>query len=280
VGFVLNKFRGDRSLLAPAPEDLCRLTGVPTVGVIPWLDHGLPDEDGATITSDERSGPSVTVVRYPTASNLDEFKRLEQVASVRWGDRPGDVTDADLVVLPGSKHVAADLRWLYASGMAEAVRVRAEAGRSILGICGGMQMLGERIEDPAGVDGAGDGLGLLPLSTTFATAKRAEHTSARFERLSEPWAALSGIPMSGYQIRHGETTLTEGAEAALPGGLGFIRGPVLGIYLHGALKTSEVLEALFHATPGTSLEDTFEGLADAIEESIDIPALLRTAGQR
>ena len=162
VGFLLNKFRGDLSLLPPAPEDLCRLTGVPTLGVVPWLDHGLPDEDGAAITSDGQSGLSVTVVRYPTASNLDEFKRLEQVVSLRWGARPEDLDDADLVVLPGSKHVAADLQWLSATGIAEAVRRRATAGKPVLGICGGMQMLGDEVEDPAGVDGAGDGLRLLP----------------------------------------------------------------------------------------------------------------------
>src|SRR5436309_15236303 len=108
--FVLNKFRGDASLLAPAPADLERLTGVPVIGVLPWLEHGLPDEDGAAARGG--SGPTVAVVRYPTASNLDELRRLEQVARVDWATDPRDVADAELVVLPGSKHVAADLAWL------------------------------------------------------------------------------------------------------------------------------------------------------------------------
>src|SRR5206468_1122982 len=105
--FVLNKFRGDPSLLPPAPAQLEQLTGVPTIGVLPWLEHGLPDEDGAA----QRSRPAgerplVAIVRYPTASNLDEFRALEQVADVVWASSAELVRDADLVILPGSKHVA------------------------------------------------------------------------------------------------------------------------------------------------------------------------------
>src|SRR6185437_1016403 len=98
AGFVLNKFRGDPGLLAPAPEQLEELTGVPTVGVLPWLRHELPDEDGAFVTQTNGAGRVVAVVRYPTASNLDELKPLEQVAHVRWATRPSDLEDAALVV--------------------------------------------------------------------------------------------------------------------------------------------------------------------------------------
>jgi adenosylcobyric acid synthase len=280
AGFVLNKFRGDRALLPPAPEQLERLTGVPTLGVIPWLDHGLPDEDGAAIPHAAHGQASVAVVRYPTASNLDEFKQLEQVVDLRWTDRPEEVNGSDLVILPGSKHVAADLSWLVSTGIAEAVKRRAEAGRRVLGICGGLQMLGQRIEDQAGVDGSAEGLGLLPLRTTFIASKRAERTSTCFHPVSGPWGDLGGKPISGYQIRHGRTTVTGPTEEALPDGLGFVSGAVLGIYLHGLFEEPGVLGSLSQARPRRTLDQAFDELADAIEEHLDLPFLLREAGIR
>lgn len=277
-GFVLNKFRGDASLLPPAPEQLERLTGVPTLGVMPWLDHGLPDEDGAATPEPAHTRKTVAVVRYPTASNLDEFKQLEQVADLRWAATPGEIDDADLVILPGSKHVAADLAWLAQTGLAEAVRARARSGQRVLGICGGMQMLGGRIEGESGVDGSGEGLGLLPLTTTFAASKQTEKTSTRFQPLPAPWAELGGKTLTGYQIRHGRTKTTAPVNEALPDRLGFVEGPVLGIYLHGLFEQPELLAALFGERPRRSLDQAFDELADAIEEHLDITALLNQAG--
>ena len=280
AGFVLNKFRGDPALLPPAPEHLERMTGVPTLGVVPWLQHGLPDEDGAAPPLDSRGRCSVAVVRYPTASNLDEFKQLEQVADVQWVDRAEDLGNGDLAVLPGSKHVAADLEWLVSTGIAEAVRRRARTGRAVLGICGGLQMLGQRIEDEADVDGSGDGLGLLPLRTTFTATKHTERISTCFQALSGPWAVLSGMPIAGYQIRHGRSTTTAAVDEALPGGLGFIDGSVLGIYIHGMFEEPGILAALFHERPRRTLDQAFDELADVIEEHLDVPHLLREASNR
>ena len=277
AGFVLNKFRGDLSLLPPAPAQLEQLTGVRTLGVLPWLLHGLPDEDGAAPPRRLRGRRSVAIVRYPTASNLDEFKQLDQVADLNWldgADGAEATYGADLLVLPGSKHVAADLAWLAGCGLAEAVRGRARAGRPVLGVCGGLQMLGDRIEDEAGIDGTADGLGLLPLRTTYAAAKQTEHTSTRFRPLPEPWAALTGKTFRGYQIRHGQTETTAPVAEALPAGLGFIDGPVLGIYLHGLFEQPELLSALFGDAPWRSLEQAFDELADAVEPHLDFDALL------
>jgi adenosylcobyric acid synthase len=259
-GFVLNKFRGDASLLAPGPERLEELTGVPTLGVLPWLDHGLADEDGAA-TPGPRPGPRVAVIRYPTASNLDEFKLLEQVADLRWAAAPADLHGAEFVVLPGSKHVAADLRWLRATGLADAL-----TGHRVLGICGGLQMLGGRIRDEAGVDGDAEGLGLLPLETVFAAEKAARMTTVRFGRLPPPWASLSGLEVSGYEIRHGRSA---GAEAPV-----YVAGAVCGVYVHGLFEQPEVVEALLGRAPGRSLEQAFDELADAVEQHLDLDALL------
>jgi adenosylcobyric acid synthase len=278
AGFVLNKFRGDPSLLRPAPQDLRRLTGVPTVGVIPWLDHGLPDEDGAADPTRSGRRSAVAVVRYPTASNLDEFKLLEQVADVRWATRPDDLEGSDLVILPGSKHVAEDLAWLRRTALADAVAARARDGGRVLGICGGLQMLGERIEDQAGVDGSADGLGLLPLRTSFRGDKLTQHADCVFAELPAPWASLSRQAFRGYQIRHGRTVTTGPALEAVHEGPGYTAGAVLAVYAHGMLEDPSVLRALFGQAPPRTLDRVFDELADAVEAHLDLPFLMREAG--
>ena len=271
TGFVLNKFRGDPALLPPAPEQLQELTGVPTVGVLPWLLHGLPDEDGAFVTARNGGGRTVAVVRYPTASNLDELKPLEQVAEVRWATSPADLAGAALVVLPGSKHVAADLAWLKATGLASAI---AAIETPILGICGGLQMLGRSIVDDAGVDGTAEGLGLLPVTTRFGAEKTTRATRTRFAELRDHWSALSGAELEGYEIRHGTTVADADVVEALPDGLGYACGRVLGIAVHGMFERPELVRALLGAAPGSPLESVFDFLADAVEEHLDLDSLL------
>jgi adenosylcobyric acid synthase len=269
-GFVLNKFRGDPALLHPGPELLRARTGVPVVGVIPRIEHGLPDEDGAAASRRAHGGrPVVAVIRYPTASNLDEFKALEQVADVVWATAPQHLDGADLVVLPGSKHVASDLAWLRARGLAGALT----RARRVLGICGGLQMLGQRIDDPAGVEGSAVGLGLLALRTTFAEQKATRRTTATFAELDEPWAALGGVEVSGYEIRHGETVTLDGP-AVLGPELAFAAGSVLGVYLHGLFEQPAFVRALLGAAPGRSLDEELDRLADAVEPHLDVEALL------
>ncbi|HET8814660.1 MAG TPA: cobyric acid synthase, partial [Solirubrobacterales bacterium] len=267
-GFVLNKFRGDRGLLADAPERLRELTGVPVTGVVPWIRHGLPDEDGAASrapTTDDDGRPRIDVIAYPAGSNLDELKPLEQVAEVRYCRRASDLGEADLLILPGSKHVAADLRWLRECGFEPLLRARLERGARLLGICGGMQMLGRELRDPAGVDGDADGLDLLPLATTFAPEKLVRRTRSRFSpRLGEPWKALAGRELESYEIRHGRTTACAPVEEAVEGGLGWFRGGVLGISLHGLFERPELVAALLGTAPARSLDTELDELADAV----------------
>ena len=279
-GFVLNKFRGDAGLLAPGPQMLQNLTGVPTVATLPmWWQHGLPEEDGVF---DDRSsaGPAaktVAVIAYPRISNLDEFQPLKNVPGVRlkWVRGPSELlalTEADWIILPGSKATSADLDWLRAQGLDRAVCAHAGRGGAVLGICGGLQMLGEALIDAHGIDGNGPGLGLLPVGTVFDQAKTVRHRQAAFGAVGGPWAALSGVQVQGYEIHHGQTAPHAAMAAAgdiahpvMPDALAWQNGAgnVLGLYLHGLFEDPRVLQALFGAAVPT-LDAVFDGLADYI----------------
>ena len=278
-GFVLNKFRGDAALLAPAPQQLQDLTGVPTVATLPmWWQHGLPEEDGVFDDRSRASGvvqKTIAVIAYPRISNLDEFQPLKNVPGVRlvWARTPADCAGADWIVLPGSKATAADLAWLRTQGLDRAVAAHAAQGGAVLGVCGGLQMLGEALIDTHGIDGNAPGLGLLPLVTQFDPEKTVRHTQTRFNNLTGTWAALSGVAAAGYEIHHGQTlphaamrAAGDVAREALPNGLGWqnAQGNVLGVYLHGLFEDPRVLQALFGATAPT-LDSVFDGLADYIQ---------------
>ncbi|HEY2925394.1 cobyric acid synthase [Piscinibacter sp.] len=284
-GFVLNRFRGDAGLLAPGPEQLRALTGVPTLAVLPlWRGHGLPEEDG--VFDDAPSGPAdglrIAVVTYPRISNLDEFQPLRAMPGVRlrWARSVAELDGADWIVLPGSKHTSGDLAWLRAQGMAAAIERHAAAGGAVLGICGGLQMLGEALVDPQGVD-AGEpatlpGLELLPLVTHFEPPKLLRCTRARFGAVGGAWAALSGVGFDGYEIRHGRSS--GAADVALHNAegepIGWQRGSVLGLYAHGLFESDAALHALFGASVRT-LDSVFDGLADFIDARFEPGSLLR-----
>jgi adenosylcobyric acid synthase len=281
-GFVLNKFRGDSALLAPGPQMLHDLTGVPTVATLPmWWRHGLPEEDGVFDDRSTAAGHvtrTIAVVVYPRISNLDEFQPLKNVPGVRlvWARSPGDCSGSDWIILPGSKHTTSDLAWLRAQGLDRAIAAHATRGGVVLGICGGLQMLGETLTDPYHIDGTASGLGLLPLDTQFAPQKTVRHTQTRFCELTGPWSGLSGVKVNGYEIHHGQTlphpaATSAGAVAreALPG-LGWQNsdGNVLGLYLHGLFEDPNALQALFGAGAPT-LDSVFDGLADFIERHFE-----------
>jgi adenosylcobyric acid synthase len=278
-GFVLNKFRGDQALLPPGPQRLQQLTGVPVLGVVPWLEHGLPDEDGAAASAARGKGPRVAIIRYPTASNLDEFRAIAEVADVSWVLRPDQIEAADLVILPGSKHVAGDLQWLRATGLGARVIDHAGAGGRVLGVCGGLQLLGEEMVDVGGVDGSGRGLALLPLVTAFAREKLTRRNEACFAAgLPRPWEALAGLAVGGYEIRHGHTHASAPVIEALPEGLGYTRGSVLGVYLHGLFEQPRVVDALLGVKLQRTLERVFDQLADVVESSLERDRLDQLAG--
>ena len=298
-GFVLNKFRGDARLLAPAPQMLQDLTGVPTVAVLPmWWQHGLPEEDGVFDDKTRSTGlvtKTVAVIAYPRISNLDEFQPLKNVPGVRlqWVRSPAELaglSPSDWVILPGSKHTSGDLAWLRKQGLDGAITRHAGQGGAVLGICGGLQMLGEALIDPHGIDGNAPGLGLLPLITVFDVDKTVQHTVTTFamQLASNPnaWTALAGVTVQGYEIHHGQTAqhpaMAQAGDVAhevMPDGLAWAKGNVLGLYLHGLFEDPAALKALFGASTPT-LESVFDGLADFIEDNFEagfLPGLLQAA---
>jgi adenosylcobyric acid synthase len=288
-GYVLNKFRGDAALLAPAPQMLQAMTGVPTLAVLPmWRGHGLPEEDGVfdTTAGDAGSGLRVAVVAYPRISNLDEFQPLRRLDGVRlsWAREPAQLEGVDLIVLPGSKHTSSDLAWLRSQRLDAAIRRHAALGRSVLGVCGGLQMLGHALVDQHGVDGNADGLGLLPLVTHFERDKFVRTTQARFGAPTGPWRSLAGLAFEAYEIHHGRTEVVAGTRCDAGvlrnergATIGWQQGPVLGLYTHGLFEAAPICGALFGAAPA-SLDVSFDGLADLIDRAFApgaLDALLR-----
>ncbi|MEU8379223.1 cobyric acid synthase [Streptosporangium sp. NPDC048865] len=284
AGFVINKFRGAPEILEPGLDMIRELTGREVYGVLPWLDGlWLDVEDSLALDNRPATGARaphgrqtlrVAVVRLPRISNFTDVDALasEPGVVVRFVTSPGELDDADLVVLPGSRATVSDLAWLRATGLAAAL-----PGRAVLGICGGYQMLARTIRDDV-ESGAGlvEGLGLLPASVEFAAAKT----------LGRPSGTAYGHPVAAYEIHHGVVT-ADGGEPFLDG---CRAGPVWGTTWHGALENDGFRRAFlaevaavsgrdFTPAPDVSFaalrEERLDALGDLIERNVDTGALLR-----
>jgi adenosylcobyric acid synthase len=262
AGAVITKFRGDRDILAPAIEDFEDRTGVPVLGVLPYDDPGLPEEDSVSLPAageravlgaddgvpDDRA-VTVAVPRLPRVSNFTDLEPLAREPGVRVAYLPLDrsLDGADAVVLPGTKNTVDDLLALREAGIAD--EIRAFEG-PILGLCGGYQLLGERITN-ADIEGTGDrtvaeGLGLLPVETDFREDKRVEPVTREISGVG-PLAGASG-PVTGYEIHMGRTEPTGAIERPFPAdgdrpADGAATDRVLGTYLHGLFENETVREA-------------------------------------
>ncbi|WP_431983630.1 cobyric acid synthase [Streptomyces qinglanensis] len=303
AGYLVNKFRGDGSLLEPGLEMLRKLTGRPTLGVLPYR-HGLgiDEEDGlrvslrGTVRESAVAGPygadvlRVAVLPVPLMSNFTDVDALaaEPGVVVRFSDRPEELADADLVVVPGTRGTVKALEWVRARGLAAALARRAAEGRPVLGICGGYQLLGEHIEDDVeSRAGAVEGLGLLPVRVRFA----------RDKTLARPHGLALGEPVEGYEIHHGVADVrggepflraADGADGAPVDGCRV--GAVWGTHWHGSLESDGFRRAFlrrvaadagraFAPAPDTRFaalrEEQLDRLGDLIEEHADTDALLR-----
>lgn len=214
---VINKFRGDVTLLQPGLDELERRMGVPVAGVVPYTPLDLDDEDGFSAMQGSDAANAlldIAVVRLPHISNFTDLAALAALPEVRvrYVNHAEELGHPDLVVVPGTKATLGDLAWMDEHSLDAALRQHAEAGGLVLGICGGYQMLGLEIHDPLGVEGGGrqEGLGLLPVRTTFTQEKTLCSSVGATLQLAGPFADLSNLDIAGYQIHMGQTTLEGG----------------------------------------------------------------------
>ena len=247
-GTIINKFRGDRTILEPGLRQLEALCGVPVAGVVPYAQVDIDDEDSlsARFTKDTaRKLLDIAVIRLPRISNFTDFSPFERYegVSVRYVDRVSALGAPDLILLPGTKSTIADLQWLRESGLEAAILKEAARGTLIFGVCGGYQMLGRSICDPDGVEASGvteiRGIGLLPVDTVFRGEKVQRQTRGVFSGVSGLLANLNGISYAGYEIHMGRS------EKALPPLIG--SGNVYGSYIHGIFDAPGISDAILTA---------------------------------
>ena len=297
---VINKFRGDVTLLQPGLDELERRMGVPVAGVVPYTPLDLDDEDGFSAMQGAGGANAlldIAVVRLPHISNftdLDALAALPEVR-VRYVTHAEELGHPDLVVLPGTKATLGDLAWLRACNLDAALRQHAEVGGLVLGICGGYQMLGLEIHDPLGMEGGGrqEGLGLLPVHTTFTQEKMLCSSVGATLQLEGPFADLSNLDIAGYQIHMGQTTLEGGTSFCLLTDAyedGCVAGTVMGTYLHGLFDSVPFTQALIDmllARKGMTgvrinaqdraarREHQLDMLADTLRTSLDMDLVYR-----
>ena len=312
-GLIVNKLRGEGSILAPGLDELVARTGVPVLGVVPWLAERLvPAEDSLDLDAfvgGAGDAPAdaieIAVVRLPRLANFDDFEPLaaEPGVRLRFVTTAAALRAADLVVLPGSKSTMADLAWLHATGLAAAITAAASAGRTVLGICGGFQMLGEAVRDPERVESEREsaaGLGLLPVDTIFSHEKTTVRVTARVAA-SGPFADATGSELAAYEIHAGRSETTRqalhpftivergGACVRDPEGALSARGNVVGTYLHGLFASGPLRRSLLcflarlrgrPADPrwGAPGADGYERLADIVGGALDMEAIAKLAG--
>ena len=213
-GLIINKFRGDKTILDPGIVMLEERGQVPVAGVVPYMELALEDEDSLTERFDkkEESCIDIAVIRYPRISNFTDFNIFEQMkeVSVRYVTSVSELHQPDMVILPGSKNTMGDLKWMRQNGLEAAVKKIAEE-TPVFGICGGYQMLGEQIADPSGVEGGGAlrGMELLPVVTELGEEKVRCQMEGILPKLEGVFASLSGLEYAGYEIHMGKTDFSE-----------------------------------------------------------------------
>ena len=262
-GLIINKFRGDKTILDPGIRMLEEKCRIPVVGVAPYLDIQVEDEDSLTerFDRDQETGLiDIAVIRIPRISNFTDFNPLESIpgVSLRYVKHPAELRNPDVIILPGTKNTMEDLRWLRESGMEALILKAAARGTLIFGICGGYQMLGESLSDPYGVEAGGSmrGMGLLPMETVFAEKKTRTQVTGKFLELSGDYEILSGVEFTGYEIHMGDS-IRKGNGKPCTSILDSVTGQektegafkenVCGTYVHGIFDKEEAALALVQA---------------------------------
>lgn len=284
-GFIINKFRGDVTLLQPGIDMFAEHVPVPVAGVLPFQYNTLEEEDSQDISSDKIDDrkPTVGVIRLPKISNFSDFAPLKANDNINllYVEKPAELSMCDVIILPGSKSTVGDMIYLREKGFADVIL---NSGKPVIGICGGFQMLGKMISDPDGIEGdkpQTEGLGLFDMNTVIKGEKRLEHVSY------EGADVLSGLTVGGYEMHMGVTEVN-GDYAQLAGEKDVLISSekAVGTYLHGVFESGKVTEKLF-ALAGLNIsaenyidekERQLNSLAKMIKENCDIDKILKGAG--
>lgn len=282
-GIIINKFRGDLSILKPGLEQLEKIINVPVLGVVPYMDIDIDDEDSLTERFNRAKVPSIidiAVIRLPKISNFTDFSPFERMkgVGVRYVERASDLGSPDLIIIPGTKNTMVDLLWMRKTGIEAAVIKRHSTGCPVFGVCGGYQILGQSISDPHCVEHDGEitGMGLLPHHTVFNREKVTKETTGTLSRVGGIFNALSGKKYTGYEIHMGSQESSNNI---------INKGDAYGTYIHGIFDTEAIASVIVKALmkkrgldpsdiqtvdTDTYKQQQYDILADGLRKSIDM----------
>lgn len=314
-GFIINQFRGDLSLLQPGLDFLEERTGIPVLGVIPYIhEHGIEEEDSVALAVRQNCGAAdaavkIAVIQLPTISNFTDYDALRTLpdTSLRFIQKGEKIGEVDLVVIPGSKNTIMDMIYLQAEGYADEIRCLALQGKYVVGICGGYQMLGQKLLDPDSAEAtirSVDGLDLLPIITTYMQQKITHQAEAEILNDTGFWADIHEKRLKGYEIHSGQTELLDkqaalllirqrsGQQVKIHDGAINQTGNVFGTHLHGLFDNQAFLEVLIntlrnkkglaHLTqqqlPIISRQAKYDHLAKIVREALDMEKIYGMMG--
>ena len=302
-GLIVNKFRGDKKILDPGITMLEERAGKPVLGVVPYADVDIEDEDSLASSLEEthiQAEIDVAVIRFPRISNFTDMQALsmERDVSVRYVTKPSELGEPDVILLPGTKNTIQDLLWLRESGLEAKITRLAKKGTIVFGICGGYQMLGESLMDPLQTESA---LGSVPVTTVFEEEKQLENRAYRIGMLEGNFVSLSNKKIAGYEIHMGRTEVAGKTTTPIypfvsdSAGtvLGYTAGTVAGSYIHGIFDEIAFREAFIellyarkgktrgeseHLTLQEYREQQFDKLAQVLRESLDMEKIYEILG--
>lgn len=298
-GTIINKFRGDPSLLDSGIVMLEEMSKIPVLGVTPYMNISLEDEDSLSerFTQPKKIGlVDIAVIRLPKISNFTDFNIFETMegVSLHYETSPEKLLGADMIILPGSKNTIEDLKWLRQSGMETGLLKAYHGGTVVFGICGGYQMLGESIADPYSMEGGGtiQGMGLLPVHTVFEKEKHRTQVKGSFTIKEGIFQKLECIPVEGYEIHMGQTKRPEGYPGLLhiPSMEGVYKDQVFGTYVHGVFDNGKAAEVIVKALAGAKGVDwdmgktmdykaykemQYNKLADQLRDNMDMETIYK-----
>ena len=306
-GTIINKFRGDVNILKPGLDMIEEITKTPVVGVVPYMELDIDDEDSLSERFNNKGTVDlidIAVIRLPRISNFTDFNTFEYIpgVSLRYVKSVRELKDPDMIILPGTKNTMEDLKWLRESGLETQILKQAAKGKVIFGICGGYQMLGMELSDPFNVESGGTmaGMGLLPTKTVFEKEKVRTRVSGNFNEVSGILAELSYVEFEGYEIHMGQTTYDFNEEELttidnvngedIIKNDGLYKDNVYGSYIHGIFDNEEVSKAIVESLcihkgiDYSSIstvdiekykEEQYDKLAEGIRNSLDMKAIYK-----